>query len=289
MSLSEYLNLIGRAPLLTGDEEIILGAQVQKMIKILSEKGESELTPSERRSIRIGKKAKDRMVSANLRLVVNVAKKFRPQNHMKMEDILQEGTLGLIRAVEKFDPERGYKFSTYAYWWIRQGITRAGENQENEIRVPAHIVRIARQAADSRYKLLAKNGREPTIAQIAEDINEPDCKKIKYAIAHQLSTFSIDFRSADSEQTPLIELINTDDEALLAEDEENGIKMDLVMMAVNALDEPDKLLIKKKYGIGFEQMSMKELAKEYSLSVQAIRERIIKITNKIRLVVTQFI
>lgn len=289
MSLSDYLNAVGKVPLLTAQEEIILGGQVQRMMKILSGKKVDELTDEERNHVRIGRRAKNRMVSANLRLVVNVAKKFRPQSHMKMEDILQEGSIGLMRAVEKFDPERGYKFSTYAYWWIRQGITRAGENQEAEIRVPAHLQRIAKQAAEAKSRLTLRDGKHPTMEEIAAEINEADPKKIQYAIAHQISTFSLDIAIRDNDKSPLLEIINCDDEGEIEESENNGLRMDLLMLAINAIDPSDGTLIKKRYGIGCEPHSIKQLAAEFNLSSQAIRDRINKAMNRIRIVVNQFI
>ena len=136
-SVRSYFRDIGRIPLLEHDEEILLGRQVQRLMEIkacedlLDNPNKEELAKSLgitikelRKEIRDGEKAKDKMVTANLRLVVSVAKKYTKRN-MELLDIIQEGTIGLVRGVEKFDPGRGYKFSTYAYWWIRQGITRA--------------------------------------------------------------------------------------------------------------------------------------------------------------------
>ena len=150
-SVRAYLRDIGRIPLLEHDEEILLGRQVQRMMEI---KAVKELASPEtdedlaavlditlkelKRELRDGEKAKDKMVTANLRLVVSVAKKYTKRN-MELLDIIQEGTIGLVRGVEKFDPGRGYKFSTYAYWWIRQGITRAIAEKSRAIRLPIHV------------------------------------------------------------------------------------------------------------------------------------------------------
>ena len=141
-NVRSYLRDIGRIPLLEHDEEIMLGRQVQRLMEIedkrkeLAEQQSRKIDDTELaahfeydrkaliREIRAGQKAKNKMVTANLRLVVSVAKKYTKRN-MELLDIIQEGTIGLVRGVEKFDPGRGYKFSTYAYWWIRQGITRA--------------------------------------------------------------------------------------------------------------------------------------------------------------------
>ena len=133
---------IGRVPLLTPAEEIELGNQVQKMM-ILTEDGQlnekiNDFTTQQKRIIKIGRRAKERMMKANLRLVVSVAKKYQGKG-LELLDLVQEGSLGLERAVEKFDPTRGYKFSTYAFWWIRQSMTRAIACQSRTIRLPVHL------------------------------------------------------------------------------------------------------------------------------------------------------
>jgi len=140
--ISWYLQNIGRVPLLTPAEEIELGNQVQKMM-ILTEDGQlnekiNDFTTQQKRTIKIGRRAKERMMKANLRLVVSVAKKYQGKG-LELLDLVQEGSLGLERAVEKFDPTRGYKFSTYAFWWIRQSMTRAIACQSRTIRLPVHL------------------------------------------------------------------------------------------------------------------------------------------------------
>ena len=136
-SIGYYLSSIGRVPLLTAAEEIELAHHVQNMKKLLKTP-EIERTKKDRYQIKIGKKSRDRMMSANLRLVVSVAKKYQNQG-LELLDLVQEGAIGLERAVDKFDPAMGYKFSTYAYWWIRQGMTRAIDNSARTIRLPIHI------------------------------------------------------------------------------------------------------------------------------------------------------
>ncbi|MFM7675109.1 MAG: sigma-70 family RNA polymerase sigma factor, partial [Synechococcus sp.] len=151
-----YLRDIGRVPLLTHEQEITIGRQVQELMALeeleLELEGRLGTKPSHvqlaeaaglppallKRRLHAGRRAKERMVAANLRLVVSVAKKYTKRN-MELLDLIQEGTLGLVRGVEKFDPTRGYKFSTYAYWWIRQGITRAIAEKSRTIRLPIHI------------------------------------------------------------------------------------------------------------------------------------------------------
>ena len=144
----QYLQDIGKVDLLSAEEELTLARLVQRRERLLEHRGDGEpaawaercsLTPAElRQALHRGRRAKERMIQANLRLVVAVAKKYQ-QRGMELLDLVQEGTLGLERAVERFDPTRGFRFSTYAYWWIRQGITRAIASQSRPIRLPVHI------------------------------------------------------------------------------------------------------------------------------------------------------
>ena len=180
--ISWYLSNIGRVPLLTPAEEIELGNQVQKMM-ILTEDGQlnektNEFTPQDKRTIKIGRRAKERMMKANLRLVVSVAKKYQGKG-LELLDLVQEGSLGLERAVEKFDPTRGYKFSTYAFWWIRQSMTRAIACQSRTIRLPVHLSeRLATIRKISR-ELAHKLGAMPSRIEIAEAM-EIDVEAVSY-------------------------------------------------------------------------------------------------------------
>ena len=179
--ISWYLSNIGRVPLLTPAEEIELGNQVQKMM-ILTEDGQlnektKDFTSQQKRTIKIGRRSKERMMKANLRLVVSVAKKYQGKG-LELLDLVQEGSLGLERAVEKFDPTRGYKFSTYAFWWIRQSMTRAIACQSRTIRLPVHLserlATIRKVSRDLAHKL----GAMPSRIEIAEameiDVEELD-------------------------------------------------------------------------------------------------------------------
>ena len=181
-SVRAYLRDIGRIPLLEHDEEILLGRKVQRLMEIKGIREELEvnndedlsrvlgITPKElKRELRDGEKAKDKMVTANLRLVVSVAKKYTKRN-MELLDIIQEGTIGLVRGVEKFDPGRGYKFSTYAYWWIRQGITRAIAEKSRAIRLPIHITENLNRLKKAQRELSQINGYMPDVFQLSDHL-----------------------------------------------------------------------------------------------------------------------
>jgi len=186
-----YLRDIGRVPLLTHEQEITLGRQVQELVAIeeLELELESRLgrkpsqaelataaglsAPLLKRRLQAGRRAKERMVAANLRLVVSVAKKYTKRN-MELLDLIQEGTIGLVRGVEKFDPTRGYKFSTYAYWWIRQGITRAIAEKSRTIRLPIHITETLNKLKKGQRELSQLLGRTPTLSELAEAVELPE-------------------------------------------------------------------------------------------------------------------
>jgi len=283
-SVRAYLRDIGRIPLLEHDEEILLGRKVQRLMEIkaceelLGNPTTEELAVSLglskqelRRELRDGTKAKDKMVTANLRLVVSVAKKYTKRN-MELLDIIQEGTIGLVRGVEKFDPGRGYKFSTYAYWWIRQGITRAIAEKSRAIRLPIHVTENLNRLKKAQRELSQINGYMPTVAELAEEL-ELTADAVKDLMCKARQPTSLEIKIGENRDTALIDLL--EDETQLPEMllERACIKED-VRELIGDLPEMQAAVISMRYGIGedvLEPMSMTAIGQILNMSRDRVR------------------
>ena len=282
-SVRAYLRDIGRVTLLEHDEEILLGRQVQQMMKLLEMKKEMELDDEGlaeamdvpvkqiKRELRAGQKAKEKMVTANLRLVVSVAKKYTKRN-MELLDIIQEGTIGLVRGVEKFDPGRGYKFSTYAYWWIRQGITRAIAEKSRAIRLPIHVTENLNRLKKAQRELSQLTGEMPTVFQLAEHL-ELTVEDIKDLMCKARQPTSLEIKIGENRDTALIDLL--EDESQLPDMllERACIKEDIREL-IKDLPEMQAAVISMRYGIGdemLEPMSMTAIGQVLNMSRDRVR------------------
>ncbi len=288
-SVRAYLRDIGRVPLLAHDEEILLGRQVQRMMELEGTRDTCtscdgvKLTDKElaqelsidykdlRRELRDGKKAKEKMVTANLRLVVSVAKKYTKRN-MELLDIIQEGTIGLVRGVEKFDPGRGYKFSTYAYWWIRQGITRAIAEKSRAIRLPIHVTENLNRLKKAQRELSQKNGEIPTVFQLSEEL-ELTVDDIKDLMCKARQPTSLEIKIGDNRDTCLIELLEDESQSPDLLLERVCIKED-IRQIIEELPEMQSAVVKMRYGIGeevLEPMSMTAIGQILNMSRDRVR------------------
>ena len=186
--LTNYLVHISKIPLLSSENQLQYAQQVQRMISLLDLKADltkkNQIEPTEvvwakaakitisqlQNSIIQGQNAKNKLIEANLRLVVSVAKKYQNYN-LELTDLIQEGTLGLQRGIEKFDPNKGYKFSTYTYYWIRQAITQAIDNKSRTIRLPVHVCNKIRNIKKVQRELIQKLGKKPTLEDVAANVS----------------------------------------------------------------------------------------------------------------------
>ncbi|MBL6796770.1 MAG: RpoD/SigA family RNA polymerase sigma factor [Synechococcus sp. BS307-5m-G34] len=284
--VSWYLATIGRIPLLTPAEEIELGNQVQKMME-LTEDGsksfdESALTTQQRRMIRIGRRAKERMMKANLRLVVSVAKKYQGKG-LELLDLIQEGSLGLERAVEKFDPTRGYKFSTYAFWWIRQSMTRAIACQSRTIRLPVHLSERLATIRKVSLDLAHKLGAMPSRVEIAEAMDIP-LDELDSLLRQALTTSSLDAPVNGEEGRSFLGDLIADsslDEPL--DIVEQRIHHEQLGRWLSHLSDQEQHVLRLRFGLeGNERHTLAEIGRLMEVSRERVRQVELKALRKLR-------
>lgn len=196
-ALKSYLLSLNDCPLLTAEQELALGRRVAKWVEL---RNKPDPTPEERRLIRSGQRAREHFIRANLRLVVAVAKKYaKHRQTLDMLDLIQEGNIGLATAVEKFDPARGYKFSTYAFWWIRQAVTKAIQQRDRAIRLPVKTHDALIRAEPTRRRLAQALGRMPTLEELAAEMGIEDPAELRYAASMGQRPSSLDERLSGSD------------------------------------------------------------------------------------------
>ena len=212
-SLSDFLGEIGRHELLTPEQELTLGREVQAMVALnerCQQAGgngpECEYSSAEKKRFKAGERAKNQMITANLRLVVNLAKRYQGKG-LDLLDLIQEGTLGLTRAVEKYDPKRGHRFSTYAYWWIRQGLNRALSTQSRTIRIPVNINEKLTKLRAAKSRLMQELGVHPSTNQIAIRMKIP-LEEVEELLACELRSITVSLQGAVKSKADPSELVD---------------------------------------------------------------------------------
>lgn len=261
-SVRLYLREIGKIPLLTPEEEADLADRIVK--------GD--------------KKAKDKMVESNMRLVVSIAKRYGGRG-LDFLDLIQEGNTGLLRAVEKFDPAKGFKFSTYATWWVRQAITRAIADQARTIRIPVHMVETINKVLRTTRKLTTELNREPTNEEIAKELDmEPD--KVDYVMRIKQDIASLDAsvgRDGDDEDSVLGDFVEDEERASPEDSAANQILKEQLSEIIATLTDREQKIIRLRFGIGGGRPhTLEEVGNEFDVTRERIRQIEAKALSKLR-------
>lgn len=277
-SVGLLMRQLGRMPLLTPEEEITLGNQVKSMMLIIESK--QRPSPEEESVIREGKRAKDRMIRSNLRLVISIAKKYQNRG-LELADLINEGVIGIARGVEKFDPAKGYRFSTYAYWWVRQAITRALAEKSRSVRLPFHMVDKLNKIKVAQWKLSQELGRAPSFAEVGEMIGL-SAVQVREIWEANLSPHSLDCMVG--EDRSLGEILPDDrcDPEAYLEDCTNRATADHLLAQ---LDERERIVIRGRYGLdGFRSKpeSLAAVAVKANVSRERVRQIQLRAEAKLR-------
>ena len=261
-SVRLYLREIGKIPLLSAEEELALAQRVVA--------GE--------------KKAKDKMAEANMRLVVSIAKRYSGRG-LDFLDLIQEGNTGLLRAVEKFDPDKGFKFSTYATWWIRQAITRAIADQARTIRIPVHMVETINKLLRTQRRMTQELNREPTIEELAKELEmEPD--KVEYVMKIKQDITSLDAgvgRDGDDEDSYLKDFIVDDEGVTPEESASSQLLKEQVQSILSSLSDREQKIIKMRFGLeNGKSHTLEEVGQEFAVTRERIRQIEAKALAKLR-------
>ncbi len=261
-SVRLYLREIGKIPLLTGDEELELAQKVKE--------GD--------------KRAKDKMAEANMRLVVSIAKRYSGRG-LDFLDLIQEGNTGLLRAVEKFDPDKGFKFSTYATWWIRQAITRAIADQARVIRIPVHMVETINKLLRTQRRMTQELNREPTMDELAKELDmEPS--KIEYVMKIKQDIHSLDAgvgRDGEEEDSVLGDFIEDEDSTTPEESASNQLLKEQVQAILSSLSDREQKIVKMRFGLdNGKSHTLEEVGQEFAVTRERIRQIEAKALAKLR-------
>ncbi|ROT32878.1 sigma-70 family RNA polymerase sigma factor [Micromonospora sp. HM5-17] len=279
-----YLNGIGRTKLLTAVEEVELAKRIEAGLyaeeKLAADAeapaGTARLSPELRADLETvaaqGRAAKNHLLEANLRLVVSIAKRYTGRG-MAFLDLIQEGNLGLIRAVEKFDYTKGYKFSTYATWWIRQAITRAMADQARTIRIPVHMVEQVNRMVRTRRDLATTLGREPTVAEVAAALGVPEFQVIEL-ISYDREPVSLDQAVGEDGESALGDFVAAVDPREEPGDSvSQGMLRNEVEIVLSTLSQREQAVIRLRFGLDDgRQRTLDEVGREFGLSRERIRQ-----------------
>ena len=262
-SVRLYLREIGKIPLLNAEEELALAQKV----------------------VAGDKRAKDKMAEANMRLVVSIAKRYSGRG-LDFLDLIQEGNTGLLRAVEKFDPDKGFKFSTYAAWWIRQAITRAIADQARTIRIPVHMVETINKLLRTQRRMTQELNREPTIEELGKEL-EMEPEKVEYVIKIKQDIQSLDASvgrdGEDEGESTLGEFIEDEDSTTPEESASGQLLKEQVQSVLSSLSDREQKIVRMRFGLdNGKSHTLEEVGQEFAVTRERIRQIEAKALAKLR-------
>ena len=272
-----YLKEIGRVPLLTSEEEIqlakdiLLGSEAAASLKEGGDSLDADTAAELKKAVAAGDKAKRRLSEANLRLVVSIAKRYVGRG-MQFLDLIQEGNLGLIKAVDKFDHTKGFKFSTYATWWIRQAITRAIADQARTIRIPVHMVETINKVKRVSSQLLHENGHEPTADEIAQELDMP-VDKVREIMRVAQEPVSLETPIGEEEDSHLGDFIPDEDAPVPAEAASHTLLKEQLGSVLKTLTPREAKVLSLRFGLDDGRpRTLEEVGKEFNVTRERIRQ-----------------
>jgi RNA polymerase primary sigma factor len=292
-SLSAFLGEIGRHQLLTPEQELTLGRKVQAMIGLQErcalaggQGPQCEFDDFERRTMRMGERAKQQMITANLRLVVNLAKRYQGKG-LDLLDLIQEGTIGLTRAVEKFDPTRGHRFSTYAYWWIRQGLNRALSTQSRTIRIPVNVNEKLTRLRAAKARHLQANGHPPSAAELARALTMPK-EEVEELLTCELRSVTVSLQGAvrsKADPSELVDVLPSPEPAPMERAEQAERAASVWTLLENAnLTPKEKTVVLLRFGLDgtHEWRTLADVARQLQCSREYCRQVVQRALRKLR-------
>ena len=282
-----YLKEIGRVPLLTPEEEVRLAEAIETGAAAIDQIAEcgQDLSQEDleqlKKMVAAGERAKQRLSEANLRLVVSIAKRYVGRG-MQFLDLIQEGNLGLIKAVEKFDHTKGFKFSTYATWWIRQAITRAIADQARTIRIPVHMVETINKVKKVSSQLLHEMGHEPSVDEVAERLGMP-ADKVREIMRVAQEPVSMEAPIGEEEDSHLGDFIPDEDAPVPAEAASHTLLKEQLAQVLKSLTPREEKVLRLRFGLeDGRHRTLEEVGKEFNVTRERIRQIEAKALRKLR-------
>jgi RNA polymerase primary sigma factor len=280
-----YLREIGRVHLLTAQEENQIAQQIERGEEAAEYLRCNDYTAEERlllqRRKREGEAARERLIQANLRLVVSIAKKYL-RHGMSMLDLIQEGNIGLMRATEKFDYRRGFKFSTYATWWIRQAITRAIADQSRTIRLPVHVGETINRVIRTSNRIQQTTGREPTPEEVAAELGIPP-EKVRRVLDAARQTISLEMPVGAEGDSVLADFIEDGRSIAPLENAAQNILREQIEIVLDKLPERERKIIQLRYGLhDGRYRTLEEVGREFGITRERIRQIEARVLRKLR-------